>query len=145
MRRDVYETLGGFSDELVYATDWEMWCRVAARYAVWFDPKIGISYRVHDESETARLKSLSLIDADVRCAITLIGRSLPPSIRARTMRQSRFLLANKALDNADIHIDTQNRRLACQGIIEAVKTGWRSPSVLARACGAAGRILTSVR
>ena len=42
VRADVYQNVGDSKTDLIYATDWEMWCRIAARYAVWFEPMIGI-------------------------------------------------------------------------------------------------------
>jgi glycosyltransferase involved in cell wall biosynthesis len=140
VRADVYRTLGGFRDDLIFATDWEMWCRIAAKYAVWFEPRIGICYRVHNDSETARLSKLSLTDADVRRAIDLIGDSLPPHLRASTFTRARRILANKALENADLQIDAGMPDKAMRSVVEAIKSGWRSPSIIARAMCVAARM-----
>ena len=141
VRADVYRDVGGFRDDLVYATDWEMWCRIAAKFAVWFDPQIRMSYRVHEESETARLQALSLTAADERRAIRLISRVLPAEIRRRSMHKARLKLANRELDTADVHIDARATRAARKSVIEALKTGWRSPSVVARSMCAAARMI----
>jgi GT2 family glycosyltransferase len=40
VKREVYEDLGGFSQEAYYAADWEMWKRIAAHYSVWYEPEL---------------------------------------------------------------------------------------------------------
>lgn len=55
VKRSVYENLGGYSLELKYALDWEMWLRLAAQYPVWYEPAILACYRTHGGSETGRL------------------------------------------------------------------------------------------
>ncbi len=82
VRREVYEHLGGFHPELVYALDWEMWVRIARHYPVWYEPTVLACWRAHDRSETARLRNLSRTPADIEKAIGLVKESeLPPSFR----------------------------------------------------------------
>jgi hypothetical protein len=140
VRADVYREVGGFRSDLIYSLDWEMWCRIAARYAVWFDPNIRMSYRVHQESETGRLQALSLTAPDERRAIRLINQVLPAAIRRRAMRKAHQKLANRELDNADAQIDSGADRDAARSLFEAIKGGWRSPSVIARSVCVAARI-----
>ena len=53
VRRDVYETVGGFDSRIPsYGEDWEMWVRIAARYPVYFDPEPRAVYRLRDSSLT---------------------------------------------------------------------------------------------
>ena len=52
VRRDVYEDLGGFRDDLVFVLDWEMWVRIPAHYQVWFEPEPHACYRNHGGNET---------------------------------------------------------------------------------------------
>ena len=141
VRAEAYATAGRFRKDLVYAVDWEMWARIASRYAVWFDPKIAMTYRVHSQSETARLQEIAATAGDERRAIALIGRLLPGSKRGRLMRGALLKLANKELDQADVQIDANATKAAIKSLAEAVKSGWRSPSALARAAGVMGRIL----
>jgi hypothetical protein len=83
VRREVYEQLGGFRPDLVYALDWEMWVRIARHYPLWYEPTVLACWRVHDRSETARLQNLSQTHADVEKAIGLVKESgLPPSLRS---------------------------------------------------------------
>jgi glycosyltransferase involved in cell wall biosynthesis len=83
VRREAYETLGGFRTDLRYALDWEMWVRIAATYEVWYEPKVLAHYRRHLSAETARLKAAGQIATDVMATIDVISFSLPASCRAR--------------------------------------------------------------
>ena len=56
VRRDCYETIGGFRTDLPYVLDWEMWARIGRRYPVVFSPRILAAFREHGESTTARLQ-----------------------------------------------------------------------------------------
>ncbi|HEX9046249.1 MAG TPA: glycosyltransferase [Verrucomicrobiae bacterium] len=56
VRREVYETLGGFRPDLCYSLDWEMWCRIARYFPVWFEPEVLASYRLHGNATTSRLR-----------------------------------------------------------------------------------------
>ena len=55
VRRDVYEHLGGYLPDLIYALDWEMWVRIARHYPVWYEPTVLACWRIHDKGETAQL------------------------------------------------------------------------------------------
>ena len=100
VRRDVYETLGGFDPELRYALDWDMWRRIAARHPLWFHPEPLAAYRKHAESETAR----QAVDArHLAEMFDGIGRSaalLPASDAPRIVRRARFFAAVFAVENA---------------------------------------------
>jgi glycosyltransferase involved in cell wall biosynthesis len=50
--RSTYERLGGFDRRAVYSEDWEMWVRIAAHYAVAYEPEPLALYRVHPASHS---------------------------------------------------------------------------------------------
>jgi len=82
VRRDVYEHLGGFLPDLIYALDWEMWVRIARHYPVWYEPTVLACWRIHDKGETAQLFKMGTAYADVEKTIALIKNSgLPPAAR----------------------------------------------------------------
>jgi glycosyltransferase involved in cell wall biosynthesis len=53
VRRDVYEQAGGFSTVIGYASDWEMWQYIASRWAVWYEPEVLSSFRLHSTGWTS--------------------------------------------------------------------------------------------
>jgi GT2 family glycosyltransferase len=77
VRRDVYERIGGFRNDLFYALDWEMWARIAAHYPVLYIPEILAAYRVHSLSETERIKKAGNRLDDVRRCIEINFSRLP--------------------------------------------------------------------
>jgi len=83
VRRSVYEMLGGFRTDLPYALDWEMWVRIAARFPVWYEPRMLACYRRHDSSETHRLMATGKTDADALAAIEVFAEHIPVSARER--------------------------------------------------------------
>jgi glycosyltransferase involved in cell wall biosynthesis len=82
VRRAVYEQIGGYSTDLCFALDWEMWVRIAANYPVWFDPRPLACYRLHDRSETKRLKRADLDIVDVLKAIKTVQQRVPAAYRS---------------------------------------------------------------
>jgi hypothetical protein len=51
-RRDCYQQLGGFTDRLTLAFDWEYWMRIASAYDVAFIAKPLVKWRLHSGSLT---------------------------------------------------------------------------------------------
>jgi len=86
--RRTYETLGGFRTDLQLALDWEMWVRIAAHAAVWYDPRPLAAYRRHPANETTRLHASGAAWPDLARAIRLNADSLPEEIRGPTLSTS---------------------------------------------------------
>jgi glycosyltransferase involved in cell wall biosynthesis len=53
-RRECYERLGGFTDRLTLAEDWEYWMRIAAHYDVAFLARPLVQWRLHADSLTSQ-------------------------------------------------------------------------------------------
>lgn len=100
VKREVYEDLGGFSQEAYYAADWEMWKRIAAHYSVWYEPELLACYRSHSSSESSRLVKSGANIADTRKAIEISESYLPITIAAELSNQARENCAFKALNIA---------------------------------------------
>jgi glycosyltransferase involved in cell wall biosynthesis len=54
VRREVYETLGGFDRRLDCSEDWEMWIRIANRFPVGFCAEARAQYRYSTNNNSAR-------------------------------------------------------------------------------------------
>jgi glycosyltransferase involved in cell wall biosynthesis len=101
VRRSAYSAVGGFRSDLCYALDWEMWCRIARDYPVWFEPGILACYRIHDSNATHRLMLKGKDIEDARKCINIISGYLPDrAVAARVRRHSLRLAAAFAADNA---------------------------------------------
>jgi glycosyltransferase involved in cell wall biosynthesis len=100
VRRDVYAAVGGFRHDLRYLLDWEMWIRIAARYSVWYEPRILATYRRHPASETDLLLKLGLIDDDYQCMFTIMRSHLPFVPGDRLIHESRDTRGRQVIDEA---------------------------------------------
>jgi GT2 family glycosyltransferase len=100
VRRDVYETLGGFDPDFSYALDWDMWRRIAARYPLWYHPEPLASYRMHAGSETARQQTDGRHLVEIFRSIERSAHLLPPGDAPRVLRRARFHCAVFAVENA---------------------------------------------
>jgi glycosyltransferase involved in cell wall biosynthesis len=141
VRRAAYEQVGGFDPSLRCSEDWEMWVRLAARGAVWYEPRVLASYRMHGGGNTGRSFRFAGELAYTRKAIDIFSDYLSEADRGPVRRRARGTYARVAVRNAV--------RLAQSGDpLGAVAHAWGAlrldprPLVLARAAVAAARSCT---
>ena len=77
VKRQTYETVGGFHPALFHSADWDMWKRVALAVPVWYDPRPLALYRLHERSDTTILMRTGANIADARQAIAIARQYLP--------------------------------------------------------------------
>jgi len=97
VRRSVYERLGGYRSDLCFALDWEMWVRIAANYAVWYQPKTLAYYRRHDGNESSRLQDAGRVSRDVLQTIDTFAEYLPTAHKDNQLRAAYATFARKTL------------------------------------------------
>jgi glycosyltransferase involved in cell wall biosynthesis len=121
VRRSVYEELGGYRTDLSYATDWEMWIRIAAHHPFWYEPEILAAWRDHrDSSSVSFMKSAANI-ADMRHCIE-ISRHLLPAGRANSIvGEAKERLSLEALDTALGALTCGDFSMARKQLREAMK------------------------
>jgi glycosyltransferase involved in cell wall biosynthesis len=100
VRREAYEQLGGFRTDLSFALDWEMWCRIANRHAVWFEPRVLAAYRSHPASASSRLARNGEDVRDTLRCIAITEKMLPAESAHRVGCTARTNYALLLLDNA---------------------------------------------
>ncbi|WP_051531642.1 glycosyltransferase [Sphingomonas sp. URHD0057] len=100
IRRRVWEQLDGFDSRLRCAEDWEMWVRIAAHHAIWYEPELLAAYRRHDGSTTARGSRNAEELYYSGLAITLFAPLLPPERARDIVRSARRAYAKTAIANA---------------------------------------------
>jgi len=126
--RSTYETIGGYRTDLCHALDWEMWVRIAAHYAVWYEPRPLATYRRHSSNETSRLIARGAVWPDMARAIQINARTLPDSIRTATIAASVRWHASSAIRTAE-------RQLAVGDTAAAADTLRSIPELLEAAHG----------
>ncbi|HUC84714.1 MAG TPA: glycosyltransferase [Candidatus Acidoferrales bacterium] len=130
VRRDVYEAVGGFRSDLCFALDWEMWCRVARQFPVWYEPEALACYRVHAAAATSRLTLSGRDVEDVRKCIEIISGYVPePRTRAKVRRQALRREAMFAVKNAEALVQAGHRNAAWRQLSGALHCDF-SPRVL---------------
>jgi glycosyltransferase involved in cell wall biosynthesis len=100
VKRRIYEELGGFHNDLSYATDWEMWIRIAARYPFWYEPDILAVWRDHQNSSSVSFIKTAGNIADMRRCIEISRPLLPPDRAKHISRTARERLALEALETS---------------------------------------------
>jgi glycosyltransferase involved in cell wall biosynthesis len=85
MRRQVFQALGGFCEELSGAADWDLWIRFAAEYPVRVCNEPLVSYRFHSSMMSGDPAKMNAERNQVIArALTLPrARSLSPSVKRR--------------------------------------------------------------
>ena len=100
VRREVYESLGGFDPQYRYALDWDMWKRIAARYPIAYHPEPLACYRVGCGSETMRHRAVGNDLVELFQSIAASEPLLPASERAASTLRARANYLMWAVENA---------------------------------------------
>lgn len=121
VRKSTYEKVGGFDEKLRYVVDWEMWVRIAAHFPVAYTPKLLASYRVHEGSETARLRRCGLISMDAKQAY----KNMTYRLRGATYQMHRelileylLLISSGAVAMAEANGETEVARRELRSLIK---------------------------
>jgi glycosyltransferase involved in cell wall biosynthesis len=142
VRRTVYEALGGFDDRLRGAEDWEMWVRIAAHYAVWYEPEPLAVYRLHMRSKSQRALRTGANLRALRKAIEINREHLPPDKVDHLTRRAVYLCARAALRRANRLRKAGDR----EGAKAQMRGAWEtSPSMSVAARAAAIFLLWRIR
>ncbi|HEU4633237.1 MAG TPA: glycosyltransferase [Flavisolibacter sp.] len=121
VKRDVYESLGGFYG-VSYGEDWEMWVRIAAHFPVAYTPEILAEYRMHNNSISSQSFATAQNIQDIRWVINAIQQLIPHDIREETRKTAFRHYAHYALIIANnLWHQTQNKKVTHLQIKEALK------------------------
>lgn len=124
VKRSVYGELGGFNPELIYALDWDMWKRIVARYAIWYEPRPLACYRLHPLSETSRLTKSGEDIADLRKSIELSRSYLPEIVTEEILDSAKEYYAMYAVRTAKQMIMARDASAALAQLREAFKCSY---------------------
>jgi glycosyltransferase involved in cell wall biosynthesis len=93
VRRAVYERLGGFRSDLSHCADWDMWKRIVAGHAIFFETEVLACYRVHQAADTTRLARTGGDIREFLNSVTIAATYPPPQWRLTYDYQIRRWLA----------------------------------------------------
>jgi len=106
VRREVYETLGGFDYRLAISEDWEMWVRIAANYPICYEVEPFAIYRKHPTSISNSNVKNGKQSQQMRKAVSVFQAHLPKEKAERLYKNTMQLCAFHALEIAQSLIDT---------------------------------------
>jgi len=101
VKRRAYEKVGGYSLELKYSLDWEMWLRIAAQYPVWYEPAILACYRTHVGSETGKLVQTGQNLREISCLLEKAAKNLEPQQGRKILVEAKTANALKAISTGE--------------------------------------------
>jgi glycosyltransferase involved in cell wall biosynthesis len=126
VRREVYESLGGFDQRLRWYEDWEMWVRIATRYSVWYEVESLAVYRTHSGSNSGRYVRTGENIRDVRRGLEIVQSYLPGYLPQATITK---LLNENRKCSAVCALDTARKMLSAgdlEGAINQIKEALKS-------------------
>jgi glycosyltransferase involved in cell wall biosynthesis len=97
VRKECYEHLGNFNGALKYATDQEMWMRLASQYSVAFLAEPLVDLRVHSGQETRRFLNSGRDYLDVLNSYNITYNSNLPATHAHFRRNTYLTLTKQSL------------------------------------------------
>lgn len=112
VRREVYESVGGFNSRLTCSCeDWEMWVRIALRYPIGFEPTPLATYRyMRDGSLTSVHSETGRYAGDLVRAHRIVESYAPRRYR-QLLRQARTSSADWMLANVALPFSLEGRTL----------------------------------
>ncbi|WP_066377197.1 MULTISPECIES: glycosyltransferase [unclassified Anabaena] len=126
VRREVYESLGGFDIHFkFYYEDWEMWVRISTQYPVWYEVEPLAVYRLRSASNSGHSMRTGENIQDVRRGLEIVQsylpNYLPNTIVSKLLDQNREHSALCALDTARKMLSAGEVEGANNQIHEALK------------------------
>lgn len=102
VRREVYETLGGFDRRCGLSADWEMWVRIFAHYPIWFEAEPLAMWRRHSMSNNIiTAKSKTFIQENFQTVEIIYKSYLPNALNSENYKQVKLNCAFLALQAAE--------------------------------------------
>lgn len=142
VRRSVYEELGGFRAELVHATDWDMWKRIAVHRPIFYDPEPLACYRLHDAADTSRLMRTGRNVVDERRSIRIACTYVPQEQARKVYRDAMKAAAVRAIGRAMRLWKEGKHAVAWRQFWEAMRCSL-APEIIARLVYFLARTITS--
>jgi GT2 family glycosyltransferase len=119
IRRETFERLGLFREDLPYTGDWEFWFRAATKVPWLYVPNAVAYFRMHPGSQTRALLRTAQTAEDLRRTLELNEQALSPDMAQQIMPRARAHHAGQMLRNAKGALDLKLSAAAERYIREA--------------------------
>jgi glycosyltransferase involved in cell wall biosynthesis len=133
VRREVYETLGGWDQRCGLSGDWEMWVRIFMNYPIWFETEPLAMWRRHSQSNNATsAKSWQFIQDNFNTVEANLSylhhRGFNYKLAKHVRQNSAFL----ALESAEALLRKGETRKALAFLLSGIEFS-KSPRIIASA------------
>jgi hypothetical protein len=119
-RRETFERVGLFREDLPYTADWEWYVRSALQFAWHHQPEALAWYRYHANRQTNDLARSGRTGQDIRRTLELFARVLPSDVSAQVVPASRQSFCQLFLNTALSCLQAGNPGLAGRFLTEAL-------------------------
>ena len=119
IRRETFEKIGLFREDLPYTGDWEFWFRIASQLAWLYVPDAVAYFRMHSGSQTRALLRTAQTAEDLRRTLDINQQRLSPEAAQQIMPKARAHHARRLLGNAKAALDLKLSAAAARYIREA--------------------------
>ena len=130
VRREAYERLGGYSNDILYTTDWEMYLRLVSFYDWWYEPEILVRYRQHAFNVTTEQNRAGAQGEAFWRAIEMAEYYLPVKVRDRIITKSRHYYFNWCLRRLRLPMQAGNQSGALRLLREMLRIDRTEDSLL---------------
>jgi hypothetical protein len=93
VRRDVYERVGVYCEDIASCADWDFHLRAAMHYDWWYVSEVLAAYRIHSDSVTGRLGQSGRLAQDLRLTLERAAGYLPVEVLDAVLPTARRLHA----------------------------------------------------
>jgi protein O-GlcNAc transferase len=119
-RRETFEKVGLFREDLSFTADWEWYVRSAVQVAWHHQPETLAVWRVHEANQTHELARAGIAARDIRRTYELFAQYLPKDIAALALPAGREFHARQFLGTGLAHAQTGNLGLVDRLVLEAL-------------------------
>jgi protein O-GlcNAc transferase len=119
-RREAFERVGPFREDLPFTADWEWYVRSAVQCRWHHQPQPLACYRVHSATQTQYLASTGQTARDVRRTLELIVGVVPADVAMEALPVGREFHARQFLGAAVDFLQAGNRELGARFLSEAL-------------------------
>ena len=119
-RKDEFEKVGLFREDLPFTADWEWYVRSALQVDWHHQPESLARYRVHALNQTLDLARAGRTARDIRRTVEIFSTMLPSDIAAQALPIARQLHAQRFLTTAMETLQAGNQELSGRYLYEAL-------------------------
>lgn len=119
--RAAYERVGGYSNEILYTTDWELYKRVATFYPWWSEPDYLVHYRQHPLNITHAQNNAGAQGQSIRRSIEMSESYLPRDRVEEITRKARRNYFAWCVEHIKVPLRAGNPDGAMKLMVEALK------------------------